>query len=126
MTLEDQFDRGWRRFEGDDSDFLWVAVADGVVIASLSASLVGPPQGGMERHDGPVVYISDLTVAPHARRTGAASRLMTRLEAWATERGAASMSLQMHAGNEAALALYTGLGYEQSFVRMRKDLPRTR
>jgi ribosomal protein S18 acetylase RimI-like enzyme len=106
----------------DDGGYFHLAECDGAVVGFLSARVTPQPEGGMERHDGPVVWISDVVVTVRARRAGVASQLMTHLETWAQERGAATITLHVHAGNEAALALYQRLGYQEAWIRMRKDM----
>lgn len=57
------------------------------------------------------VGLSALEVAPSARRQGLATALISELERWGVQHGARRAYLQIEAGNEAALALYTRLGY---------------
>lgn len=49
------------------------------------------------------------------RRRGLARHLLGRLAAWAAEAGALTLYLQVEEGNEAALALYGGLGFERRY-----------
>ena len=60
-----------------------------------------------------------LTVAvlPEFRRQGIARELMHQMELWATERGAASVMLEVETFNESAIALYQALGYSQISTR---------
>ncbi len=51
---------------------------------------------------------------PAARRRGVARAAVAALAAWAAEAGAPSLYLQVEAGNAAARALFTGLGFTRS------------
>jgi ribosomal protein S18 acetylase RimI-like enzyme len=55
--------------------------------------------------------ISVVRVVPEQRRRGWAARLSRTLAAWAVESGATRAYLQVEAHNEAAVALYAGLGF---------------
>jgi ribosomal protein S18 acetylase RimI-like enzyme len=59
------------------------------------------------------VGITDVRVDPVHRRRGLASAVLTALLDWAAERGATTAYLQVREDNEAALALYRGLGFER-------------
>jgi ribosomal protein S18 acetylase RimI-like enzyme len=58
-------------------------------------------------------FLADLTVQPHARRTGLGRRITAALVEWAAERGASVMLLQVIADNEPAQRLYASLGFER-------------
>lgn len=58
-------------------------------------------------------------VAPQARRTGAATRLMLELHDLARARGAGRIRLKVYPDNEAAVRLYVQLGYQ--FTHLEKD-----
>ncbi|KAA9158888.1 GNAT family N-acetyltransferase [Amycolatopsis acidicola] len=60
---------------------------------------------------GDLLHISRLAVRPEHRRRGLASALMAACGPWAAARGATRCVLQVATGNEAALALYEGLGF---------------
>jgi ribosomal-protein-alanine N-acetyltransferase len=57
-------------------------------------------------------YISNVAVAPAQRRRGVARALLGALERRAREKGLAFLTLEVRAGNAAAIALYAGCGYE--------------
>lgn len=78
-----------------------VGVDDDVVIGSVMA--------GYDGHRGWVNY---LAVDPGHRRAGLAGRLMSVVELKLRALGCPKVSLQVRAGNEVALDLYTALGYE--------------
>ena len=60
---------------------------------------------------GETCDLNRVVVAPVARRGGVALRLLLAGLAWADERGAVQMMLEVEDGNEPALALYQQLGF---------------
>jgi GNAT superfamily N-acetyltransferase len=60
---------------------------------------------------GDWALLGDLTVQPDHRRRGLARVVMADLVAWAAERGAGTMLLQVVGDNAPAQALYAGLGF---------------
>jgi ribosomal protein S18 acetylase RimI-like enzyme len=62
--------------------------------------------------DGDHVGLFDVLVAPRARRRGLARRLTESVCAWGHTQGARFAYLQVVATNQAALPLYTALGFE--------------
>ena len=62
--------------------------------------------------DGDHVGLFDVLVAPQARRRGLARRLTESVCAWGRSQGARFAYLQVVATNQAALPLYTALGFE--------------
>lgn len=59
--------------------------------------------------------IMDLVVAPHYRRKGLATALVTNTVNWASQHSARSLYLQVLADNDAAIALYQKLGLNRWF-----------
>ncbi len=76
--------------------FGWIDPAGGMVLARVAAD---------------ESEVLTLAVMPGARRQGVARRLLARTMAEAAERGAASMVLEVAAGNDAARALYAAAGF---------------
>jgi len=68
----------------------------------------------------PGVEADILTVAvlPTYRRQGIAREFMRQIEAYAIERGASAMMLEVELSNESAIKLYEVLGYMKISVRM--------
>lgn len=68
----------------------------------------------------PGVEADVLTVAvlPDFRRQGIAREFMRQIEAWAQDRGASALMLEVEKSNTAAIELYKSLGYMQISVRM--------
>ncbi len=79
----------------------WVGVDEqGEVMASI---MVG--------YDGHRGWINYLAVHPKHQRQGHARQLMQRAEAELTALGCPKLNLQVRAGNEAVVAFYESLGY---------------
>jgi aminoglycoside 6'-N-acetyltransferase I len=58
-----------------------------------------------------ICYLSDLYVVPGARRRGIANALISEVAAWASERGAGTLTLEVLTGNAEARAVYERLGF---------------
>ena len=58
-------------------------------------------------------YITDLAVFPKYRRHGVGTALMRELECQGRKLGLRFLTLEVRAGNRAALGLYRGLGYQE-------------
>ena len=71
---------------------------------------------------GTAVWIFDVEVAGTHRGRGLGRELMTLAEAWAAERGAAEVGLNVFGGNAVARRLYTSLGYQEAAINMTKKL----
>ena len=56
--------------------------------------------------------VTDLVVAPEHRRQGIASALLTAVQAWALERGARRLVLEMQSKNQPCIRLAQKFGYE--------------
>ncbi|MDK4264408.1 GNAT family N-acetyltransferase [Staphylococcus warneri] len=68
------------------------------------------------------VIIELLYVYPDYRRQGLAKQLKMAIEQWAKDIGAVSIQSTIHIKNEAMLNLNRQLGYDDTHIRMRKDL----
>jgi ribosomal protein S18 acetylase RimI-like enzyme len=66
--------------------------------------------------------IDNLAVGESYRRYGIGRALMNRAEAWAKEKGAASMELNVYRFNQSAQKLYETIGYEEVSIKMSKRL----
>jgi ribosomal protein S18 acetylase RimI-like enzyme len=67
-------------------------------------------------------HIFLLYVEPKHRRRGIATALMRYAEDWAKNRGDRQMGLQVFQSNQAALNLYSGLGYQTQSLWLKKLL----
>jgi GNAT superfamily N-acetyltransferase len=70
--------------------------------------------------NGPVVWVEEIMVADAARRLGIGRLLMTAAEEWATEAGAAYVSLATRRARD----FYLALEYEDSATFFKKTLVR--
>lgn len=68
------------------------------------------------------VIIELLYVYSDYRRQGLAKQLKMAIEQWAKDIGAVSIQSTIHIKNEAMLNLNRQLGYDDTHIRMRKDL----
>ena len=66
---------------------------------------------GKRRPAGTILYITEVAVLPEARRTGAATRLMSGVDELATLKGIESLYLHVDVNNLAAITLYEKAGY---------------
>ena len=112
---------GFRELVPTADGYFRVAELAGTVAGFLTAGLQPPTTSGIEALDEPSVYISDVAVAPTARRRGIARALLTDLDGWARRRECHTIRLSMHAGNEPAHRLYEQLGYRPTWITFRKD-----
>ena len=58
-----------------------------------------------------------IAVSPEHRRKGIAKYFISELQNWAKDHGAASMMLEVDVKNEAAISLYSALGFEKLNIR---------
>jgi ribosomal-protein-alanine N-acetyltransferase len=93
---------------GKKTRFFLVGESDQEIIAYAGAFL--PGVGG----EGDIMTIA---VAPEFRRQGIAKELISRLESWASARGAIAMMLEVDVSNNDAIELYKKLGYETLNIR---------
>lgn len=84
-------------------DLVLVASQDGSPIGYLCA---------MEQPASDVAWVTDIVVAPHQRRKGAGSALLTATQAWALERGVHRLMLEMQSKNQACIRLAQKFGYD--------------
>lgn len=74
-----------------------------------------PVASGICVHDGDLAGLFEIATLERARRQGHGRRLVLSALQWARLRGAREAWLQVEADNEAALALYAGLGFEEVY-----------
>jgi RimJ/RimL family protein N-acetyltransferase len=91
---------------------VFVAETDGTIIGRLSIARDPHPASD---------HVADvgLMVDRGHRRLGAATALMVEAERWARQVGVRKLELHVFPYNEAAIALYEGLGYEREGFRRR-------
>ncbi len=70
-------------------------------------------------------YISNVAVAPQARRKGIGDALIAHLLRWAHENGLAFVTLEVRESNQAAIALYKKHGFQTVGLRKKYyDFPK--
>jgi RimJ/RimL family protein N-acetyltransferase len=97
---------------------VFVAEEDGTIVGRLSTARDLHPASE---------HVADvgLMVARDYRRRGAGRALMEAAEEWARAAGIRKLELHVFPHNEAAIALYEGLGYEREGFRRRHYRRRT-
>jgi len=65
-----------------------------------------------EEHAAAIVWVTDIIVAPEQRRKGVGSALLMAGQAWALERGARRLVLEMQSKNQACIRMMQKFGYE--------------
>lgn len=70
----------------------------------------------MAGHDGHRGWVYYLAVDPTARRRGFGTKMMSDVEGWLRERGAAKLNLMVHNSNAPVREFYARLGYEDGNV----------
>lgn len=93
----------WEDWATNKDKVMLVAMEDGKWLG-MAGAFAHPEQGG-------TVSLWWLWVAPSARGRGLARRLVEARADWARERGAVRLELAVAENNEAAKALYRGLGF---------------
>jgi len=88
----------WKR-----RDVILVAVHENLPVGYICA---------LVEHASLAAWVTDLAVAPEQRRKGAASALITAIQAWALERGVRRLILEMQSKNQAYIRLAQKFGYE--------------
>ena len=86
---------------------LWLVALDGEAVAGYAGA-----QAVLDEAD-----VMNVAVRPEDRRRGIARALLLELEQRLAERGVQTLALEVRASNEAAIALYEGLDFEQAGLR---------
>ncbi len=98
----------WRDIERKMADSSW-----GLLVAEDNGEIIGSVMAGYDGHRG---WINYLASRPGRRREGVGAALMSRAAELLRERGCPKINLQVREGNEAALAFYASLGYQEDRV----------
>ena len=77
------------------------------------------------RFDARVAYVYDVEVLPERRREGHAKRAFVALESEARRLGLSGIALHVFGHNQAARALYAGLGFEPTNISLFKTVAAT-
>jgi ribosomal-protein-alanine N-acetyltransferase len=86
------------------------------LVAERGERLVGYVAGLLQEREG---YIASIAVEPDLRRAGLGSRLMRAVVDKLRDEGVTSVALHVRAENEAAIAMYTRLGFDVERVESR-------
>lgn len=93
------------------------------VLAELDGKVVGFASLRLLNYlgeDAPYAEISELFISERYRRQGIARALMTELEVRARAAGASSLAVLTAGENEAAIALYRALGFQEFSIALQK------
>ncbi len=96
--------RTWTR---SDADRLWLAFAEGQAVGLLTAHVY---EAAPVFAPVAMIYVDDLYVAPQARRSGLARRLLDEACQWGTEVGATEIRAGVLASNPAGRAFWERQG----------------
>jgi ribosomal protein S18 acetylase RimI-like enzyme len=84
-------------------DLILVAAHEGIPVGYSCVIL---------EHASAVAWVTDLVVSPDQRRKGAASDLLTAIQAWVSEREGRRLVLEMQSKNQAYIRLAQKFGFE--------------
>lgn len=106
---------------GTDTDELFVAECDGVIVGFLEISIktAGNSPVMIPRKVG---FVDTLAVSSRFRKSGIGGALMDNAEAWSREKGAVSVDFMVWHFNDNAIAFYEHRGYSELMRRMSKPL----
>lgn len=107
--------------EIDSPDALVLAAEHGGVIVGFIHARLVVSKKGRAHLSRRTIYIEEIVVTGEARRRGIGRALMADAMAWARERDATAINLNVYEFNEAAHAFYESLGF-QTLVR-RYEIP---
>jgi [ribosomal protein S18]-alanine N-acetyltransferase len=83
-----------------------------LLIAEAKGRLLGFGVGKMIESGEGIAELESIVVDKNARRRGVGKALCEAVAAWSRQQGASGLELEVRAGNEAAIALYTSLGFD--------------
>lgn len=110
-------ERVMRRFLADltasSHTFLFVAESGGQTVAFISGEL---REGSPTFRQRTWASVDDVFVEPDSRNLGIGRALLQSVEAWAKERGANGISLQVAAANRRGRKFYEELGFREVSV----------
>lgn len=110
-------ERMMRRFLADlasgSHTFLFVAISGGEIIGFISGEL---REGSPAFRSKAWASVEDIFVSSEYRSHGAGRALIDRARAWAQDKGADGLSLQVAAANERARKFYRELGFREISV----------
>jgi GNAT superfamily N-acetyltransferase len=98
---------------GSNHSFLFVAESAGRTVGFISGEL---REGSPTFRSKTWAAVDDVFVEPDHRNLGVGRALLESVKAWAKERGADGISLQVAAANERGRKFYEGLGFREISV----------
>lgn len=110
------------RLAREETACLLLATVGSRVVGLVCGYLAERRAQGLLRYEEPVAHVADLVVSRDVRGRGIGTTLMERIEQWAHDHGARTMTLQVYYGNEVARTLYERRGFQPVNLQMRKDL----
>jgi ribosomal protein S18 acetylase RimI-like enzyme len=109
--IDEFFSLNGRRPGDDDT---WVRMV-GRIAPEASGLWVDGAAVGFVAVSGSLAFTYGVAVDVDAQRQGLGTMMMSAAEAWAAERGARAMALQVLGTNEPARGLYQRLGYSEAY-----------
>lgn len=111
----------------DSDSIVFVAEIEGTAVGWISAVLLPADDSAefqLQREMSTSrVHVNAVMVEEAQRGAGLGTALMRRIESWATERGATTVSLDVHIDALDVVRFYEDhLGYQRRALRMTKDL----
>ena len=91
-----------------DFEFALAGPASAILVLRENARILASAMVGHDGHRGALYY---LAVDPARRRDGLGSMMMSAVEGWLKEQGAAKLNLLVRKENEAVIGFYETLGY---------------
>lgn len=89
----------------------WIRAANGILLVACEADTLLGYCLVIKRRDSRSVRLYSVVTAPPARGRGIAAKLLQAAEEHARQEGYEKLRLEVAAGNETAIKLYTGLNY---------------
>ncbi len=106
----------------DSQARLLVAEIGGEIVGYVSGSIADiTTETFLPLHCG---ILADIFVREEYRRSGIGRQLVQRLMLWFRSRGIQHFEWQVNAKNQAALAFWSAMGGETTFLRMRAEIQR--
>ncbi len=98
-----------------------VAEQDDAVVGFLCV-LARVPEQQVDEQSRPHAMVGELYLAPEQRSQGLGRRLLDEAEAFARDRGAKRLRVQVLAGNGIARSLYAAAGFHERLIELEKRL----
>ena len=106
-ALDDEHWRAWAAAGAVGERSIWLLAHADVA----GGPAVGLASGVIDADDPALAHLYSMWVAPEARRTGAATKLIDAVAAWAADRGATRLRTSVAVGNAGAERLYARAGF---------------